>query len=134
MPLDRPFEDVIEFHTVFDHPIGDAPRMQPPERVAARAGWLEEEARELREATTIADQADAYIDSIYFALGGLVDMGVDPSPIWAIVQRANMAKVWADGSVRRRKHDGKIIKPDTWVDPKPLIEAEIARQLSAPRP
>lgn len=122
--------DVTAFHRALaPELITDAPRLQPPERANARADWLIEEAEELRVAKTIAEQADAYIDSIYFAIGGLADLGVDPQPLWDIVHAANMAKIWPDGSVRRREGDGKIVKPSNWVDPGPLIEAEILRQI-----
>lgn len=121
--------DVHAFHRVFDHPRNFTPVLQPADRVEARADWIDEEVRELRDSTTIADQADAYIDIIYFAVGGLVEMGVNPENLWSIVHNANMAKVWPDGSVRRRE-DGKIIKPDGWIAPDTLIEAEIQRQIS----
>lgn len=119
--------DVYNFHRTFDHPHNDKPVLQSAERVTARADWLDEEVTELREAITIAEQADAYIDIIYFAMGGLVEMGVNPDRLWSIVHGANMAKVWPDGTVRRRE-DGKIIKPDGWVAPDALIEAEILHQ------
>jgi len=93
--------------------------LQPADRVEKRASWLEEEAQELREAKTIAEQADAYIDSIYFALGGLVELGVRPGEIWDLVHGANMAKVWPDGTVRRRE-DTKIVNmidPDNPICP-----------------
>jgi len=120
--------DVHDFHRTFDHPRNLRPVLQPADRVEARANWLDEEVIELREATTIAEQADAYIDIIYFAVGGLVEMGVNPEKLWSIVHGANMAKVWPDGTVRRRA-DGKIVKPDGWVAPDALIEAEIQRQM-----
>jgi predicted HAD superfamily Cof-like phosphohydrolase len=120
--------DVHNFHRTFDHPRNLKPVLQPTDRVEARADWLDEEVIELREATTIAEQADAYIDIIYFAVGGLVEMGVNPEKLWSIVHGANMAKVWPDGTVRRRA-DGKIVKPDGWVAPDALIEAEIQRQM-----
>lgn len=126
--LNKAFADVHLFHITFDHPTSDIPRMQPIERALARADWLIEEANELKDATTIFEQADAYIDSIYFAIGGLVDMGINPSPIWELVQAANMAKLQPDGTVARRE-DGKIIKPTGWIAPDALIEAEIQRQI-----
>lgn len=38
----------------------------------------------------IVEQADAMIDTIYFALGTLVEMGVQPEQLFDIVQHANM--------------------------------------------
>jgi len=122
------YVDVHEFHRVFDHPAHFSPVLQPADRVTARADWLDEEVGELREAKTIAEQADAYIDIIYFAVGGLVEMGVDPSELWRIVHGANMAKVQPDGSVKRRE-DGKIIKPEGWCEPDADIAMEIMAQI-----
>jgi predicted HAD superfamily Cof-like phosphohydrolase len=121
--------DVRAFHEALaPELVAHKPRLQSYDRAKARHDWLVEEATELLEARTISAQADAYIDSIYFAIGGLVDLGIDPQPLWDIVQAANMAKVWSDGKVYRRP-DGKVIKPTGWVDPGPLIEAEVARQI-----
>ena len=41
----------------------------------------------------IVEQADAMIDTIYFALGTLVEMGVQPEQLFDIVQHANMSKL-----------------------------------------
>lgn len=122
------YRDVHNFHRVFDHPRNFTPTMQPHSRKEARADWIDEEVRELREASTLFDAADAYLDIAYFAIGGLVEMGINPGELWRIVHGANMAKVQPDGSVKRRE-DGKIIKPEGWVPPDNDLKAEIARQL-----
>lgn len=122
------YRDVHDFHRVFDHPRNFTPTMQPHSRKEARADWIDEEVRELREASTLFDAADAYLDIVYFAIGGLVEMGINPGELWRIVHGANMAKVQPDGSVKRRE-DGKIIKPEGWVPPDNDLKAEIARQL-----
>jgi len=121
------YNDVHEFHRVFGHPACFKPTLQAEQRKHARADWIAEEVEELREAVTVEDQADAYIDILYFAVGGMVEMGIDPEPLWEIVHGANMAKVQRDGSVKRRE-DGKIIKPEGWQDPASLLRAEIERQ------
>ena len=127
MSLDDRFQDVAAFHDRFGHPMADRPTLLPPERVKSRLGWMQEELDEFRDATTVVDQADAMIDLMYFALGTLVEMGVRPDPLFEIVQRANMGKLWEDG---RPRYDatGKVIKPATWRDPGPQLEAEIERQ------
>jgi predicted HAD superfamily Cof-like phosphohydrolase len=128
MSIDRAWEDVRNFHLAFGHPAPEAPELLHATSVERRAAWIEEEAEELREAETIADQADAFIDIIYFALGGLVNLGVRPERLWDIVQAANMAKLGPDGAPHHRPGDGKVIKPDGWQDPGPLLHAEIDRQ------
>lgn len=130
--MNKLMQDVRLFHVTFGHPAAASPSMQTADYAKRRAGWIRSEADELEEAATLAEQADAYIDAIYFAVGGLVELGVDPQPIWDLVQAANMAKVWPDGSVRKTA-EGKVIKPDGWRAPDEAIEMEIARQLENSR-
>lgn len=129
MAIDRAWQDVRAFHLAFSHPAPDAPTLMDPGAAERRAAWIEEEAQELREATTIEGQADAFIDVIYFAVGGLVNLGVQPGPLWDIVQAANMAKLWPDGRPRHRQGDGKVLKPEGWEDPGPKLAAEVRRQM-----
>ena len=86
-------------------------------RSAARTKHCIEELQEFQIATEVEDQADALIDLIYVALGGLCEMGVLPGPIFAEVHQANMKK--KHGSVDKRPessgHDA--IKPDNWSPP-----------------
>jgi predicted HAD superfamily Cof-like phosphohydrolase len=128
-PLTQLWETVRQFQLAFGQPAPDEPTLQTTAQATRRSDWIKEEADELLEARTIMDQADAYIDAIYFGVGGLVELGVDPGPLWDIVHNANMSKLWKDGTVHRRE-DGKVIKPPHWVDPGPLLQAEINRQLN----
>ncbi|GMV98249.1 MAG: HAD family hydrolase [Phycisphaerae bacterium] len=121
---------VRDFHAAFGHPIADGPTMLSPQRVACRSNWMAEEVEEFRQARTVEDQADAMVDLLYFALGTLVELGVEAEPLFHIVQRANMAKLWPDG--RPRFHaDGKVLKPPDWINPAAVLRAEIARQAGA---
>lgn len=122
------YQLVKEFHQAFQNPVADAPVMLSSERVAKRAGWLLEEIEEFKDAATLEDQVDAMIDTLYFAYGTLVELGVDPDPIFEIVHRANMAKLFPDGLPHF--HNGKVIKPDNWQAPEPKIREEIERQKS----
>ena len=122
--LEESWNAVRQFHKTFGHPAPDSPTMQTTDLVSRRAGWLVEEVNELGDATTITEQADAYLDIIYFALGGLVELGIEPSPIFDLVQNANMAKVWPDGSVRVNE-TGKVLKPEGWEAPDAAILAYI---------
>lgn len=99
---------------ILGYPIPDAPSRLKPKRVNARYDHLIEEAQEFRESMTLADQADALIDSIYVALGGLVEMGLLPGPLFEEVHEANMRKV--RGTVDKRKnHEGyDAVKPGGW--------------------
>jgi predicted HAD superfamily Cof-like phosphohydrolase len=124
-------DKVREFHTLFEHPIADVPTLMPYERVQVRGDWIKDECDELVDPAkqTLEDQADATLDIIYFALGNFVEIGLDPTPLLAIVQEANMAKVWPDGTIHKN-NDGKTIKPPGWEAPEPKLRAEIARQIA----
>jgi predicted HAD superfamily Cof-like phosphohydrolase len=130
MHINDLMRDVRDFHVAFGHPTPNKPTMLTPERVAARAKWKREEIQEFEDAQTLVDQADACIDEIYFCVGSLVEMGIDPQPLWAIVQAANMAKLGPDGKPIY-KADGKTAKPEGWQAPEPLLHAEIERQITA---
>ena len=104
--MKKEWNDVREFHEKFGHPCPDAPRMLDKKRSLSRAKWMNEEVAEFLVAEDIYEQADAMIDLMYFALGTMVEMGLEP-----------------DGKPHYNPKDGKVIKPDTWEDPAPKIRA-----------
>ncbi len=109
------FNDVKEFHKKFGVPIGDSPRLLDEVRNVLRHDLEFEELMETYLAGVdddITGIADGVIDSIYVNLGRLVEMGIDPAPLWDAVHAANMAK---DGGGQRA--DGKILKPEGWQAP-----------------
>ena len=124
------FFAVRDFHTTFEQPAPSVPTMQTPDLVERRGDWIVEEKEEVAEATTIEDQADGYIDGIYFNLGGLVELGVLPGELLALAHEANMAKRHkVNGVLTVVKNDaGKVLKPADWQDPTPAQKAEVRRQ------
>jgi predicted HAD superfamily Cof-like phosphohydrolase len=128
--LNEVLEEIKKFQITFEHPVANKPQRIEAGRKLVRLSWMQEELDEYREANTIYDEVDALIDALYFILGTFVEMGIQPQPIFDIVQKANMDKVWPDGLVHK-KPDGKTIKPEGWQAPEPLIIAEIDRQASA---
>jgi predicted HAD superfamily Cof-like phosphohydrolase len=72
--------------------------------------------------------ADALTDINYFVQGTFTMMGIQPQPLFDIVQHANMSKLGPDGKPIYRESDGKIMKPEGWQPPEPLLEKEIERQ------
>jgi len=80
-----------------------------------RIALVEEEILELKDACKDNDFpsfVDAITDSIYVLLGTAIATGVDIEPIWAEVQKTNMAK-----AVGNKRDDGKLLKPEGWKPP-----------------
>lgn len=78
-------------------------------------------------------QMDALTDISYFNYGSYAVAGVDPQPLFDIVQDANMGKLWEDGKPRYREGDRKILKPDGWEEnfaPEKRLKEEINRQIN----
>lgn len=125
--MDQAWKKVRDFHRRFGAPVVEDPQRLSKSRRQFRATLLLEEIQEFQDAETIEDQADAMIDTIYLALGTLVEMGIRPEKLFDIVHDANMSKLWEDGKPRYRE-DGKVMKPPTWKNPEPLLHQEIIRQ------
>ncbi len=123
--MKKEWSDVKEFHDKFGHPCPEQPTMIDKKRALSRAKWMTEEVAEFLVADNIYEQADAMIDLMYFALGTMVEMSLEADELFAIVQKANMSKLWADGKPHYNPKDGKVIKPEGWEDPFPKIKAYI---------
>jgi len=124
------FRDVLQFHEAFGHPerVSSFPLVLDDKRRDFRYAILNEEVEEFKSATTLEDQVDAMIDTIYIALGTLVELGVEPDAIFNIVQEANMKKLGADGKPlyhTEGEKAGKVKKPEGWQAPEPLIRTEL---------
>lgn len=117
-----------DIHRIFGTPAPESPEAQSDFLRDRRAVWVESEVDELREATSVVDQADAYLDIIVFGLGGLVELGVQPGELIRLVLESQYAKIWSDGKPRVDAN-GKWIKPDGWVAPEALMGEEIERQM-----
>lgn len=116
--LNLAFDQVKEFHEAFNHEVGTKLKTLDVTRKIARCSWMREEIGEYMDADgNIVEEIDAMLDLIYFAMGTLVEMGVDdPQKFFDIIQSANMNKLWSDGKPHYRE-DGKVIKPKGWVAP-----------------
>lgn len=76
-------------------------------------------------------EVDALTDLLYFTYGSFALIGVDPQPIFKIVHRANMGKLFPDGKPRYHPITNKVLKPEDWAQrfaPEPLIQKELERQ------
>lgn len=100
---------------------------------AAEDKQIEEGFLKTDEAKLVA-LADAFTDINYFNQGNFTIIGIEPQPLFNIVQEANMAKLGEDGKPIIRESDGKIMKPEGWAEnhaPEPKLAAEIKRQMEA---
>lgn len=86
-------------------------------RIKARVNHMKEELDEALEASNAHDQADAWLDVIYLALGALVEMGVAPGPSFEVVHEANMRKQRGEVSKRPGSEGYDAIKPEGWTAP-----------------
>lgn len=126
--MNRQWRMVREFHRRFKHLVNETPTALTPAQRRERFWFMHEELQEFLNAEDVVGQADGLVDLLYFCLGTLVNMGVRPETLFAIVHQANMAKLWPDGEPRWREGDGKVLKPAGWVGPEEALRVEIERQ------
>lgn len=90
---------------------------------------LKEEVREFEDSRSDAERVDALIDLCYFAVGGLVKLGLNEEQAqdcFDAVHRANMTK--KPGIKNTRPNDGSVvdaIKGENFQDPTSVIEGII---------
>ena len=92
---------------------------------------LKEETEEFEDALVVDDsevalqgQADALMDLVYFAVGGLTRLGITPEKmhrIFQVVHNANMSKKKGVKKERAVAFDLDCKKPDGWVSPDSAI-------------
>ena len=120
------FQDVGDFHKKFNLPRHDGivpPAMLEDDVLTFRTKFMVEELQEFRDACQggdLAKAADALVDLCYVALGTAQMMHVPFDECWAEVQRANMAKVRANGADdprSKRSHKFDVVKPEGWTPP-----------------
>jgi hypothetical protein len=119
--LDGMLVDVDRFHReVLEFTPPDKPTLLSEDTERDLRTCLDEELAEYDEATAIDDKADALVDLVYFALGGLLKMGVAPGAVFAQVHEANMRKRRGTNDTRPKQHVDAV-KPKGWTPP--MIDA-----------
>lgn len=81
----------------------------------------------------VTAQSDALVDADYFINGSYVELGVDSSKVFDIVQEANMSKLFTDeegNKYPKYREDGKILKSPEFFSPEERIEREILAQVA----
>lgn len=108
---ESPHSMVVEFHQHVGAKVSQTPRLGEPTDLD-RCEFVEEEARELREAVTSGDLVgvvDALADLAYVVYGAAVHFGIDLDGAIAEVHRSNMTKSPAG--------DGKAVKGPSYSPP-----------------
>ena len=93
--------------------VSNKPTFLSQDRVSIRYTWMKEELEEFFEAQNIYEQVDSIIDLLYYALGTLVELGVEPDELFILLHEWNLKKldkICFDES-------GKVLKPEGWEHP-----------------
>lgn len=126
--------DVRAFHAKFGLAYdgdGSSPRLLADDVFLFRLKFLQEELDELVRAHdegNLPNVADALADLIYVASGTAHLAGIPLDPVWAEVQRANLAKERATSAADprgKRGHALDVVKPAGWTGPdhRPALRA-----------
>lgn len=140
----HPMEFVREFMLRFGQSVPPTVSMPDPETHNLRWRLIDEEAQELRDASSLVQYLDAVGDLLYVVYGAAIAAGFTAHQIEATVyeiHRSNMSKLWSadeidnipadcranhvgDGRYIVRRNDGKIIKSPTYspANLQPIIE------------
>jgi len=84
---------------------------------------VQSELEELKQAETLVDQIDAFIDIIYYICHSALKNGINLDKYFGMVHDANMRKL-VDGKAVLDVH-GKVMKPVDWYGPEKEMQAEI---------
>jgi len=120
--MTNPFNDINKFHAACD-------QVMSKENYDMYLGLIKEEFEELQEAVEANDrveQLDALIDILVVTLGAVRAGGFDGEGAWEEVMKTNFAKIDPDTGKVRKREDGKVLKPDTYLEPKlrPILERD----------
>lgn len=107
---------------VIRYPFPKRPEALSPDRIEWAKTVLGEELRELGEAKTPAEQADALLDLTYFAIGRLCEMGLSADQIDIAFERIHLANMEKVSGLKpsRALSQGvgyDAIKPPGWQEP-----------------
>ncbi len=117
---------VRRFHELFKCKTAEIPMHLTLSEQELRVRLMREELQELDTAMALSDMvgvADGIADLLYVTLGTAVAYGINIDPIFETVHNSNMSKI--GGEVRK---DGKILKPEGWLDPTADIRSLLLSQ------
>lgn len=116
--MEKQLLQVLEFQTAFGVRLPSKPAMLGKKRKALRQRLLEEEVKELEQASNILDVADALCDILYITYGTAHEHGLADRLVMLFdeVHKSNMSKMGANGKPEYRE-DGKVMKPEGYRPP-----------------
>lgn len=124
------YRDVVQFHQqILGVNEEGTPTMHSQEWLTERFRFLQEEVNEFYSDAlqgNMVGAVDGLLDTVYVALGTLYMMGVPTEACWALVQRANMAKV---KGITKRGNAVDAVKPEGWTGPEAGIAALLLRKI-----
>jgi predicted HAD superfamily Cof-like phosphohydrolase len=124
--MQRQILQVVKFQEAFGIQGPEQPKMLKKTRARLRQILLEEEVKELSEAQNLLDVADAICDIMFITLGTAHEYGLTDrlEMLFDEVTRSNMSKIDSVTGKAIFREDGKILKPETFSEPKlrPIIE------------
>lgn len=124
--MEKQILQVVKFQEAFGIKGPEQPKMLKKTRARLRQVLLEEEVKELSEANNLLDVADAICDIMFITLGTAHEYGLTDrlEMLFDEVTRSNMSKLDPVTGNAIFREDGKILKPETFSEPKlrPIIE------------
>lgn len=127
--MEKQILNVVKFQEAFGIKTPSQPKMLAKKRATLRQRLLEEEVKELREATNVLEVSDALCDILYITLGTAHEYGLSDRLIMLFdeVHSSNMTKLGPDGKAIFRE-DGKVMKPESYRQPnlRPIIERDFS--------
>lgn len=127
--MSKMWEDIKDFHKMFSLPQNELPSVLNKELYDFRYRFMYEELGEFEDAHDRGDVVkafDALLDLVYVAMGTAYMMNVPWDEGWSHVQYANMTKKRAEKvGDSKRGSTFDVVKPEGWVAPDAMIEAEI---------
>lgn len=124
----HPMVNLTEFHKTFaPHQVND----DVTDQIERRMNLIEEEFEEVMQALNdmhryalgynsltaeeaMVEVASELADLLYVVYGTAEELGIPLEQVFNAIHRANMSKVWDDGTVHRNEF-GKVIKPPNFV-------------------
>jgi predicted HAD superfamily Cof-like phosphohydrolase len=133
MSYAHPFEQVKEFHRVYNVPMLAEPALPSAQRRSLRMSLLREEFTEYEEAEAqndLVEIADALGDIVYIVMGTALEYGLPLDEIFNEIHRSNLSKLCPETGKPLYREDGKVMKSSAFTPPD--IETILAKHQALP--